>query len=443
MKIETSIFRQYDIRGVVDDALTEGAVEQIGRAFGTMLSRRGGRSVSVGRDCRAHSDRLARALFSGICSTGVDVVDFGVVTTPMQYFSLHHFGLDGGVQITGSHNPPEYNGLKLCLGTDSMHGEQIGELREMIERDDFVSATSPGRVAERDVVTPYVEYCVSNIHLGSRPLTVVVDAGNGTAGPFVVPILEQLGVRVLPLFCQMDATFPNHHPDPTVEENLADLKNRVLETRADVGIAFDGDADRIGAVDERGGVLWGDQLMILFSRSILAAVPGATIVSEVKCSQTMYDDIRARGGRGIMWKTGHSLIKAKMKEVGALLAGEMSGHIFFKHRFFGFDDGIYPGLRLLEILSQTTAPLSSLLPMCRRCTPRQSFASTAPTQVPTRSSDGRTHVEALRGHRRRWGACPVQREDGARARRIRSHFSCCVSKQIRRPDHGDPRRSRR
>jgi phosphomannomutase/phosphoglucomutase len=298
-------------------------------------------------------------MIGALTSTGVDVLDLGVVPTPLTYFAAHTAGVDGICMITGSHNPPEYNGLKVGLGAATFHGEEIQALRRLAESGRF--AEGRGTVAAYDVVGPYQRYVKENLRLGPRRLKVVVDAGNGTGGVVAVPIFEALGIEVVPLFVEMDGRFPNHHPDPTVEKNLEDLKAKVLETRADVGIAYDGDADRVGAVDEKGNVLWGDQLMILFSRALLAENPGAAIVGEVKCSMTLYDDIARRGGRPIMWKAGHSLIKAKMKEEGALLAGEMSGHIFFGHRWFGFDDGIYSSARFLELLSRTDAPVSALL----------------------------------------------------------------------------------
>jgi phosphomannomutase/phosphoglucomutase len=261
--------------------------------------------------------------------------------------------------ITGSHNPPEYNGLKIGLGAATLHGEEIQALRRLAESGPFASGS--GSVTPYDVVTPYRAHVKENLRLGARKLKVVIDAGNGTGGVVAGPHFESLGLDVVPLFVEMDGSFPNHHADPTVEANLEHLKAKVLETGADLGVAYDGDADRLGAVDEKGNVLWGDQIMILFARALLAEHPGAAIVGEVKCSSTLYEDIASRGGRAIMWKAGHSLIKAKMKEEGALLAGEMSGHIFFAHRWFGFDDGIYSSGRLLELLSRTDAPLSSLL----------------------------------------------------------------------------------
>jgi phosphomannomutase / phosphoglucomutase len=357
--ISSGIFREYDIRGLVDQDLTEGAVNAVGKGLGTMVRAAGGSRVVVGRDCRLSGERFGRAMMAGLQATGADVVDIGVVPTPLTYFAANTLDVHGLCMITGSHNPPEYNGLKVGVGQTTLHGDGIQELRTLVQAGRFASGS--GRATAHDVVTPYRAYVQRNLKLGPRRLKVVVDAGNGTGGVVAVPLFQSLGLEVIPLFLEMDGRFPHHHPDPTVEKNLAHLKAKVLETGADVGVAYDGDADRVGAVDERGNVLWGDQLMILFSRALLEENPGAAIVGEVKCSMNLYDDIARRGGRAIMWKAGHSLIKAKMKEEGALLAGEMSGHIFFAHRWFGFDDGIYSSGRLLELLSRTEAPLSSLL----------------------------------------------------------------------------------
>jgi phosphomannomutase/phosphoglucomutase len=361
--ISPTIFREYDIRGLVDQDLTEDAVHLVAKVLGTLVRREGGRTVVVGRDCRVSGERFARQMIAGLVSTGVDVVDLGVVPTPITYFAASTLDVDGLCMITGSHNPPEYNGLKLGLGKTTFHGEEVQALRRLAESGDFTVAPpgAEGEVRTHDAVTPYRAYVRENLRLGNRKLKVVVDAGNGTGGVVAVPLFESLGIEVVPLFLEMDGRFPNHHPDPTVEKNLEHLRAKVLETGADVGIAYDGDADRVGAVDEKGQALWGDQLMILFSRALLREVPGAVVVGEVKCSKTLYDDIANHGGRGIMWKAGHSLIKAKMKEEGALLAGEMSGHIFFAHRWFGFDDGIYSSGRLLELLSHTETPISALL----------------------------------------------------------------------------------
>jgi phosphomannomutase/phosphoglucomutase len=358
-KLSRTIFREYDIRGLVDQDLTEEAVFLVGKALGTRVREAGGKRAAVGRDARLSGPRFAKAMISALVSTGVDVLDLGVVPTPLTYFAAHTAGVDGICMITGSHNPPEYNGLKVGVGTATYYGEEIQALFRLAESGRF--ASGEGRVLPYDVVTPYRAHVKGNLRLGRRRLRVVVDAGNGTGGVVAVPLFESLGLEVVPLFVEMDGRFPNHHPDPTVEKNLEQLKEKVREQRADVGIAYDGDADRVGAVDEKGNVLWGDQIMILFSRAVLAENPGAAIVGEVKCSFTLYDDIAKHGGRGIMWKAGHSLIKAKMKEEHALLAGEMSGHIFFAHRWFGFDDGIYSSARLLELLSRTDAPMSSLL----------------------------------------------------------------------------------
>jgi phosphomannomutase/phosphoglucomutase len=359
-KISPTLFREYDIRGLVDQDLNEEAVFLIGKALGTRVRAAGGKNVVVGRDCRVSGERFNRQLVEALLSTGCDVIDLGVVPTPLVYFAAYTLpGVDGSCQITGSHNPPEYNGLKLGLGKSTFHGEEIQQLMREIQKGEFAS----GRGAARsyDIVTPYRAYVKENLRLGKRKLKVVVDAGNGTGGVVAVPLFQSLGLDVVPLFIEMDGRFPNHHADPTVEKNLEHLKAKVREVKADIGIAYDGDADRVGAVDEKGNVLWGDQLMILFSRALLAEHPGAAIVGEVKCSFTLYDDIAAKGGRPIMWKAGHSLIKAKMKEEKALLAGEMSGHIFFGHRWFGFDDGIYSSGRLLELLSRTDAKMSTLL----------------------------------------------------------------------------------
>jgi phosphomannomutase/phosphoglucomutase len=359
-KISPTLFREYDIRGLVDQDLNEEAVFLIGKALGTRVRAAGGKNVVVGRDCRVSGERFNRQLVEALLSTGCDVIDLGVVPTPLVYFAAYTLPeVDGSCQITGSHNPPEYNGLKLGLGKSTFHGEQIQQLMREIQEGEFAS----GRGAARsyDIVTPYRAYVKENLRLGKRKLKVVVDAGNGTGGVVAVPLFQSLGLDVVPLFIEMDGRFPNHHADPTVEKNLEHLKAKVREVKADIGIAYDGDADRVGAVDEKGNVLWGDQLMILFSRALLAEHPGAAIVGEVKCSFTLYDDIAAKGGRPIMWKAGHSLIKAKMKEEKALLAGEMSGHIFFGHRWFGFDDGIYSSGRLLELLSRTDAKMSTLL----------------------------------------------------------------------------------
>ena len=358
MAVNPVVFREYDIRGVAGTDLTEETVGLVARALGTQVRAAGGSRVVVGRDVRLSGPAFHQAAVAGLRSTGCDVIDLGVVPTPLTYFAAQTLDVHGLCMITGSHNPPEYNGMKIGVGKTTLYGEAIQEILRLVQKGEFASGA--GTLTTHDIVGPYQDYVVQNLKLGARRLKVVIDAGNGTGG-IAAPIFERLGFDVVPLFLEPDGRFPNHHPDPTVEKNLEHLKRKVLETRADVGIAYDGDSDRVGAVDELGQVLWGDQLMILFSRAILKEVPGAAIVGEVKCSYTLYDDIRARGGRPIMWKAGHSLIKAKMKEEHAELAGEMSGHIFFGHRWLGFDDGIYSSARLVELLTHTAAPLSSLL----------------------------------------------------------------------------------
>ncbi len=352
------VFREYDIRGNADRDLDDAFVNDLGKAIGTHLRRAGAQKITLGRDCRVHSPRLHKALRSGILSTGLSVIDVGVVATPILYFSVFHFDTDGGVQITGSHNPPEDNGFKILRGKSTIHGSEIQELRKLVESRQFESGL--GVVTDKDVITPYIDMVVGKIKLGPRKFKVVVDAGNGVGGT-LQPILQKLGVDTTGLYIEPDGRFPHHHPDPTVEKNVAELKAKVAETGAEVGIALDGDADRIGVVDARGRIVWGDQLMILFARAILAEQPGATFVSEVKCSKALYDEIAKAGGRAIMWKVGHSLIKEKMKEENAVLAGEMSGHIFFSHRYHGYDDAIYSAARLVELLSRSEKTLAELV----------------------------------------------------------------------------------
>jgi phosphomannomutase/phosphoglucomutase len=324
-----------------------------------MAAEQGATLLGVGRDCRLTSDGYALALQEGIAGAGVDVSDLGVCPTPLVYFAIWHWGLGGGVQVTGSHNPSDYNGFKVCVGPHALHGEQIQALRRLIESGP--SRRGTGRIRPREVVSVYQDHVAATLGTLGRQISVVVDAGNGTAGAVAPALYERLGARVTPLFCELDGRFPNHHPDPTIVDNMQQLIERVRATGAELGIAFDGDADRIGVVDDRGHMIWGDELLVLYARDVLERNPGATIVAEVKCSQRLFDDIARRGGHGVMWKAGHSLLKAKMRETGALLGGEMSGHIFFKERWFGFDDGIYAGARLLEILGRTGKTVRELL----------------------------------------------------------------------------------
>lgn len=358
MKINPQIYREYDIRGVVDKDLTPEIVRRLGKGFGTHLIRQGKKMLAVGRDGRLSSKAYSEALIEGLLSTGCDVVNIGVCPTPVYYFSIFHLDREGGAMVTGSHNPPEFNGFKVSVGKSTIFGEEIQRVGQLVEKGDF--EVGKGNLSETEIIRPYQDYIRKNIHL-ERKLKVIIDAGNGTGGVVAGPLLRDLGCEVEELYCDIDGRFPNHFPDPTVPDNLKDLISRVLKTHADVGIGYDGDADRIGVVDEQGNIIWGDQLMILFSREILKQQKGATFIAEVKCSQNLFNDIEKNGGRAIMWKTGHSLIKEKMKQEKAALGGEMSGHIFFADRYFGYDDAIYASCRLLELLSRTDKPLSSLL----------------------------------------------------------------------------------
>lgn len=352
------IFREYDIRGVVGRDFDAADVERIGLAFGTYVRQRGGKRLAVGRDHRLSSESFRAALSKGLQATGCDIVDVGLVPTPLLYFSLFHLNTDGGCMITASHNPAEYNGIKLCFGQGALHGEEIQRIGRLAEHGPFTEGTS--QRTEAEVRSPYMAYITNQIQL-RRPLRVVVDAGNGTSGLVIQDLLRRLGCEVYELFCDVDGTFPNHHPDPTVPENLTEIIREVKVRQADVGLAYDGDSDRLGVIDERGEIIWGDRLLVLFAREILSRRPNAKVIFDVKCSQVLVDDIRQHGGKPIMWMTGHSLIKKKLYEEQAVLAGEMSGHLFFADGYFGYDDALYASCRLLQILDRTNAPLSSLL----------------------------------------------------------------------------------
>lgn len=352
------VFREYDVRGVVDQDLNPDFVRQLGKAIGTYARRHQVKTMTAGRDCRLSSETYLNAVMEGIRSTGIDIIDVGLCTTGMLYYSIRHLNTEGGVMVTGSHNPPEFNGFKICVGPDTIYGEEIQELRKIMEKAEYPSEA--GKISRQDIAPSYEDYLVNNVKI--RPgLKIVVDAGNGVGGLFALPIFKRLGCEVSDIYCNPDGHFPHHFPDPTIPENLKDLVALLKETKSDVGIAYDGDADRLGAVTDEGKILWGDELLLLFSRFILQTNPGAAIIGEVKCSQKLYDDIAGHGGRPVMWKAGHSLIKAKMKEEKALLAGEMSGHLFFADRYFGFDDAIYASIRLLEILSSSGQKISEIL----------------------------------------------------------------------------------
>jgi len=412
-------FREYDIRGVADRDLDDAGVTTLGRALAARVATTTTTRprIALGRDCRETSPRLHAALLAGLLQ-GADVVDLGVVPTPVLYFAAHTLAVDGAVVITGSHNPASDNGFKLLCGRDSLHGEEIAALRRWID-------TAPpggdaiGTVRSHDVTPAYLDAASAALRLGARRPKVVLDAGNGAGGPTALALYRRLGFEVVPLYCEMDGRFPHHHPDPTVADNLADLIGAVAEHGAEVGLALDGDADRLGAVTGDGRILWGDQLMILLGKAVLAEQPGARFVGEVKCSQTMFDELDRAGGHAEMWKVGHSLIKARMKTTDAALAGEMSGHLFFAHRWFGFDDAIYAGARLLELLTGTARTLAELAadlpasvatPELRvECPDDRKFAVVAAVTAALRARADVLDVVDLDGVRARfdggWGLC--------------------------------------
>lgn len=356
-RFHPTILREYDIRGIVGETLFPEDASAIGRAFATIARRRGGRRICVGRDGRLSSPALAEALIAGLRGGGVDVVDLGLGPTPMMYFAVHELDTDGGIQVTGSHNPPSHNGFKMMLGKASFFGEQIQELGRLAAAGEF--SEGAGGYEEVEVHDRYVSRLARD-YRGTRPLDVVWDAGNGAAGPAMAALAARLPGRHHCLFAEVDGRFPNHHPDPTEPHNLEALIAAVQARGAEIGIAFDGDGDRIGVVDGRGRILWGDQLLMILAEDLLARLPGATIIADVKASQTLFDRIAELGGKPLMWKTGHSLIKAKMVETGAPLSGEMSGHIFYKDGFYGHDDALYVAVRLLDILGRGKRTLAEL-----------------------------------------------------------------------------------
>lgn len=364
MKFSKSIFREYDIRGIADKDLSEDLAYELGLTYAEIafehFKEKKTITVSVGRDCRLTSDKYALSLMNGLTDGGLNVVDLNVCPTPLTYYSVFHKNLDGGIMVTGSHNPSDYNGFKICLGKDTLHGEQIQTIRKKIEAGSKKHATKGSITKYENVIEDYIHELVQKTK-PLKKLKIVLDSGNGTASTVAPELFKKIGADIIPLFCELDGRFPNHHPDPTVVKNLKALIETVQKENADFGVAFDGDSDRIGLVDNKGTVIFGDEIMILFSRDVLKSNPGATIISEVKSSYRLYDDIASRGGNPIMWKTGHSLIKSKMKESKALLAGEMSGHIFFSDRYYGYDDAIYAALRMYEIVSDSQKPLSEHL----------------------------------------------------------------------------------
>lgn len=356
--VPAGIFRAYDIRGIVGPDFDAAIVRRISHAFGSLVRREGGSRIVVGRDGRLTSPEFAAAFAAGVHASGCSVLDAGAIPTPMLYFGIHHLGANGGVSVTASHNPAEYNGLKLCVGTRTLFGDGIQDLRAMIEADDLEHGE--GTTEAVDLIEPYVDMVRDRVHL-ARPIRVVIDAGNGIAGMIAPRLYRELGCEVEEMYCDVDGTFPNHHPDPTVPEAVEELRERVLAGGYDLGLGFDGDGDRVGVIDERGEIVWGDRLTILLARDMLSRNPGATVIFDVKCSKLLADDIEQHGGRPLMWKTGHSFIKQKIREEGALLAGEMSGHLFFGENFFGHDDAVYAGAKLMEILSRQDGPFSGQL----------------------------------------------------------------------------------
>ncbi len=358
-EVNSRIFRQYDVRGVVDEDLTDEVVEKLGKGYGAQMVNLGHTKVSVGYDARVSSPRFRDSLIKGILSTGVDVVDIGMVPTPTLYFSLFHLDIQGGVMITGSHNPPEFNGFKLAVGHATLYGPEIQRIRQIIEAGEYPRGA--GQLTELDIRPAYLATLKERIGRFDREVKVVVDAGNGLGGMFCPQLLRDLGADASGLYCEVDGTFPNHHPDPTVPAFLTDLIAQVASQGAELGMAYDGDADRLGVVDENGNIIWGDQLLILFSREVLSKQPGATIIFEVKCSQALPDEIEKAGGKPLMWRTGHSFIKKKMKEENSPLAGEMSGHLFFADEYFGYDDAIYASLRLVRLLARSDKRIGEML----------------------------------------------------------------------------------
>lgn len=358
MQLSPTIFKAYDVRGVVPKTLDEEVAEALGRAFGTLARRAGEQAVAVGRDGRLSGPSLSAALIRGLAATGVDVVDVGMVTTPMLYFAANTLA-NSGIQVTGSHNPKDYNGFKMVLAGRAIYGDDIQSLRRIIEGKEYAQADKPGNIRNVDILAPYRDRIVGDVKL-ARPLKIVVDSGNGVAGASAPGIFRAIGCEVIELYSEVDGDFPNHHPDPSKPENLRDLIAKLKETGADLGLAFDGDGDRLGIITRDGNNIYPDRQMMLFAQDVLSRVPGAPILFDVKCTQRLGPAIAAAGGKPMMYKTGHSLIKARMKEVDAPLGGEMSGHIFFKERWFGFDDGTYAGARLLEILSRHPDPSAVL-----------------------------------------------------------------------------------
>ena len=378
MNLNPNIFREYDIRGIAGEDLTEEVMELLGKAYAAyMRGKKKYNTIVVGRDGRLSGKAFSRALIDGVTACGINVIDIGEVPTPVLYYALNTLEVDGGLMLTASHNPKEYNGMKVGVGKTTIYGDEIKKLYTLAMKGDFPKSKKPVTITRMDIVPKYQNRVARGVKL-KRKLKVVVDAANGVGGVVAVPLFERMGCEVIPLYCDVDGAFPNHHADPTKKENLKALIRTVKKHKADVGIGFDGDVDRLGGCDEKGNPFYGDQLLALFARAILKDKPGSTILGEVKCSRGLYEDIEKHGGKPVMWRTGHSHIKAAMIAQKAQLAGEMSGHIFFKHRWYGFDDAIYSAARLLEIVAAGRKPLSAHLETLpsRPSTPEIEFLST-------------------------------------------------------------------
>lgn len=400
------IVRQYDIRGVYGEDLNEDEAELIGKAFGTYIRHKGETKAIVGMDNRKSSPDLQRCIINGLRSTGINVINIGTVITPIFYYSTITFGVSAGIMVTASHNPAQYNGFKIQYGGRTLYGQELQEIRELAEKGSFEHGE--GGYEFRSPEEDYIHMITEKIQLGGRKLKVVADAGNGTAGLFVPKILEKLGCEVIPLYCDSDSSFPHHFPDPTRVENMQDLIRAIRENHANIGLGFDGDGDRLGVVDETGEIIWGDRIMILFWREILPKHPGADAIVEVKCSDQLVEEIRKLGGKPQFYKTGHSLIKARMKELGAVFTGEMSGHMFFADEYYGYDDAVYAASRLLRILSNTQESLRSLLSdLPKSC-------ATPEIRVPCKEEEKAAFVEKAREELRKFATETIE-VDGIRA----------------------------
>jgi phosphomannomutase/phosphoglucomutase len=402
--IAPEIFKAYDIRGVVDRSLTEAATESVGRALGTLGAAKGVKRFVVGRDGRLSGPRLATALSRGLNAAGMEVIDIGVVATPMVYFATHHFATGSGVMVTGSHNPPEYNGLKMMVAGETLASEAIQDLRRRIERGEFASGS--GKIERADVREPYLARIAGDVKL-ARPMKVAVDCGNGSPGSVAPELYRRLGCTVEELFCEVDGNFPNHHPDPSQPKNLQDLIAALAAGASEIGLAFDGDGDRLGVVTRNGKIIFPDRQLMLFAADVLSRNPGAQVIFDVKSTRNLFSWIRRHGGQPVLWKTGHSLIKAKLKETGAPLAGEMSGHTFFKERWYGFDDGLYAGARLLEIVSRAPDPAAVLESL-------PDSLSTPELQVAVAEGENHRLIAQLQEEARFEGATEVITIDGLR-----------------------------